>query len=790
MLGYPDPDKPYILYTDASHDTVGACLMQPTDEKSGLFPGDRNEKPIYYLSHKLSATQARWSTIEKEAFAIHYALQKLDHYLHNAIFIIRTDHCPLRYILESPIQNKKIQLWALSIAGYNCKIEYVAGTDNSVADLLSRMPHNAIADETVEYSPDLNDNTYQIGALNSNKFSPKQYARCQIDLEDNLKKPSLSPDINMIQEQEKDEVLMQIKVGLKTDKLSPSLANKYVVHENILYYISNADSDPVLRLYIPSHLKQSVITQYHDFNGHLGVDKTYDTIKQKYYWPNMYKELLNYVSSCVDCQTRNLQKIRPPLQETDIPPYPFAKVGVDISGPYPTSLSGNKYILSFIDLFSGYPEAFPVPDKSTETVAHILINEMFPRYGCFLEIQSDNGLEFTGRFMKETLEALNIHHVKTTFYHPQSSKIERYHRVLGDVLSKKLQDDLSTWDLHLNQTIAAIRFNVSEASKFSPFFLLFNRDVVLPLDTILKPRRKYMGSESHKISLQQQHKSFLLVHQNLKRARRKKAKYANKNAKLIKFEVGDPVYYKNFTRKSKLESKWKPYFRILEQTSPVTYIIKNQLTGATTKVHAEQIRLANIEDWDIPTENGRPLRAANYVVPPVVDNSNDSGSAYSADSDSENDVPLAKLAKRYRQERNNSDSESSIPLLELRKRLYTRNKHANYKEQLSEFSQNDKDMNISPSSNSDKPRPICLTKQLEVRTDVDRMLSSSDISDASDGESDKLDINELGHTSPPRRKNNKFKKLGTSVSHKDKYKSCNSSRQKMKQLLRAINGLL
>ena len=133
-------NKPYTLYTDASDTRVGACFTQPIDGEDEVIPGIRNEKPIYYLSHRLSDTQCRWSTIEKEAFAIHFALQKLDHYLHNAEFIIRTDHKPLKYLLESPMQNKKIQLWALGISGYNCKIEYIAGPENTCADLLSRLP--------------------------------------------------------------------------------------------------------------------------------------------------------------------------------------------------------------------------------------------------------------------------------------------------------------------------------------------------------------------------------------------------------------------------------------------------------------------------------------------------------------------------------------------------------------------------------------------------------------------------------------------------------------------------
>jgi hypothetical protein len=103
--------------------------------------------------------------------------------------------------------------------------------------------------------------------------------------------------------------------------------------------------------------------------------------------------------------------MKPHLQETDIPPYPFAKIGLDLSGPYPTSLSGNKYIESFIYLHSGWPEAFAVPDKSADQICNLLIDEIFPRHGQVLELCRDNGTENINYKVKETLEALNIHHV-------------------------------------------------------------------------------------------------------------------------------------------------------------------------------------------------------------------------------------------------------------------------------------------------------------------------------------------------------------------------------------------
>ena len=112
----------------------------------------------------------------------------------------------------------------------------------------------------------------------------------------------------------------------------------------MLYYLSNDDSDPVIWINIPEHLQKEVIKQYHHNNGHMGIGKTHDAIKTKYQWPNMYKNLYQYVASCVTFQTRNLRKVKP-QQETDSPPYLFAKLGLDVSGPYPKTLSCNKYII-------------------------------------------------------------------------------------------------------------------------------------------------------------------------------------------------------------------------------------------------------------------------------------------------------------------------------------------------------------------------------------------------------------------------------------------------------------
>ena len=203
-------------------------------------------------------------------------------------------------------------------------------------------------------------------------------------------------------------------------------------------------------------------------------------------------------------------------------------------------------------------------------------------------------------------------------------------------MAKKVADDQQTWDLFLNNALAAIRFNISESSKFSPFFLLYNRDVVLLIDNILQPRRKYVGEEYHQIALQEQHKSFVSVRNHPRKAKKRQAKYADRGTKEIEYKVGEPVYYKT-PSKGQFGMKYLPYYRIIEKKGPVSFVIKNQLDGSTTKAYAGDIRLANIDDWQISKNaNNRRLRDAAYVIPPQP-----SDSETESDSDLEENVPLS-----------------------------------------------------------------------------------------------------------------------------------------------------
>ena len=121
----------------------------------------------------MSSTKQRWTVIEKEAYAIVYALQKLDYYLNGARLTIKTGHKPLKYLFKSDWTNKKIKQWALKITGYNCTIEYLSGKENTCADLLSCIP-NQLEQQSELQEKEIDDKSYQINVINLHRLHHRQ----------------------------------------------------------------------------------------------------------------------------------------------------------------------------------------------------------------------------------------------------------------------------------------------------------------------------------------------------------------------------------------------------------------------------------------------------------------------------------------------------------------------------------------------------------------------------------------------------------------------------------------
>ena len=130
ILHYPNPNKTYIVYTDASDD---ACRAQLSQEHNGTGV------PVAFLSHTFTETQHKWSTTEQEAFGVYYAIMKWNYYLQGADIIVQNDHKPLAQFLNGKNTNNKVNRWSLELATYNITFEWISGAKNKAADCLSRL---------------------------------------------------------------------------------------------------------------------------------------------------------------------------------------------------------------------------------------------------------------------------------------------------------------------------------------------------------------------------------------------------------------------------------------------------------------------------------------------------------------------------------------------------------------------------------------------------------------------------------------------------------------------------
>ena len=130
------------------------------------------------------------------------------------------------------------------------------------------------------------------------------------------------------------------------------------------------------------------------------------------------------------------------------------------------------------------------------------------------------------------------------------------------------------------------------------------------------------------------HRTFTLVRNNIRKARKKAIDESRSKTKDVEFKVGDLVYYKNHHKRGRLDVRWHPYYVVVEKTGSVSYRIKDQLSGSVTKAHAEHLRAASIEEWEIPTID-RPLRKIALAA-------SEDSSEFDSDSGAEKDFPVRK----------------------------------------------------------------------------------------------------------------------------------------------------
>jgi len=175
--------------------------------------------------------------------------------------------------------------------------------------------------------------------------------------------------------------------------------------------------------------------------------------------------------------------MRAPLQP--LPPIgePFRRVAVDLVGPLRRTERGHRYILTLMDFASRYPEAIPLRRIDAETVADALCT-VFTKFGIPDEILSDQGSQFMSTLMKQVMELLGVDRIRTSPYHPETDgMLERFHGTLKQMMQKR-GNASKEWDKYLPFLCFVYRDSVHAATGFTPFQLLFGKDVRGPLSLL------------------------------------------------------------------------------------------------------------------------------------------------------------------------------------------------------------------------------------------------------------------------------------------------------------------
>ena len=213
---------------------------------------------------------------------------------------------------------------------------------------------------------------------------------------------------------------------------------------------------------VPDSLRHQVMELAHQsiLGGHLGSRRTIDWVFSNFYWPSIRREVTQFCKSCDICQRTDKKGVcgRVPLQNMLIIDIPFKRVAVDLMGSMSLpSESGYRYILTLVNYATRYPEAVPLKNIDTVSVAEALL-DIYSRVGVLEEVLSDLGRQFVSNCMKEVSRLLSISQLTTTPYHPMcNGLVERFNCTLKTMLRRLCAEKPKQWDRYVNTLLLHTR---------------------------------------------------------------------------------------------------------------------------------------------------------------------------------------------------------------------------------------------------------------------------------------------------------------------------------------------
>ena len=571
---FPDFSKdalPFILESDWSKQGKGVVLKQQNKDGCDRF--------IACDAVKNNTAESNYSANKGELAAIVHGLKKFDHILSYKPFILRTDAMALTHLHNLKEQRGIYSRWRDWISAFNFTVEHKKGTENYIADSLSRRTDLQPQIEEDDKEKDILD-VYQLDdSIDDEIEQNHRTIRSTVSLTNLTQLTHTDPDLQHVIQwiNRGTPPSHEERKGLSYNlRMYADLYDRLKV-QNGCVLLKDKDSNR-WKYCIPRQLTQQLIKTVHDA-VHLGIGNTVEQIRRSAHWPGLVKEVEIYVSNCVHC----LQKKNSPYKKQYEQYRPMygrfnQRLFIDTVGPLtPAKYRGEivQHILTIQDAFTRYLVAVPIKNLEARTVAKALIEGWFDVHSTPEEVYSDNGRSFTSTLLKEVHTMYGIKQIFSLPYTPEANRVERAHRTLGNLMRANNSVDETQWPQKLSSIVLAYNTMKNRMTGHSPFYAVFGRTPRLPsnlfLPEINQPEIQSMSDFVQKLQ-DNYHKIYNSMIQLQQTAVERERERDNQKQGQPSFEVGDTVYV--FSHKPrpgvslKLQRKWVGPFLIQEVISP------------------------------------------------------------------------------------------------------------------------------------------------------------------------------------------------------------------------------
>ena len=386
---------------------------------------------------------------------------------------------------------------------------------------------------------------------------------------------------------------MKIKMGMPSE-MKALIRNRaqLTLKHGVLYKNKKVNARTKQLLIIPQSHRQRAIEGCHDQVGHLGQDRVLDLLRDRFYWPGMYADVVAYINSCARCLRRKSQQDKAPLVNIETS-QPLELIHVDYLKIEPSK--GNiENVLVITDHFTRYAQAFPSKTQTALTTAKLLWNNFILHYGFPEKIISDQGRNFESELIGHLCQLTGVQKLRTSPCHPQTNgQCERFNGTLLNMLGTLTPEQKKDWKSHVPALVHAYNCTRNTATGFSPYFLLFGRKPRLPVDVefgLQRGGQKGSPGESNYIS--QLKKRLQFAYRKAKcMAQKQQARHRglyNLRCRGATLSVGDLVLVKQTAWKGrhKIQDRWEDReYQVVDQPTPgiPVYTVKS-LGGGQTKV--------------------------------------------------------------------------------------------------------------------------------------------------------------------------------------------------------------